>query len=147
MAGLPRSSSAAMSRSGASVWLCSRPCIGPVCAGRACTTAEREAPCPDEDLGGPPLPSRRHLRRRRLHLRPLLGGGDAGRVVPLRPRGKGSPRRPSRGDRLFLARLPARRAAGAALRLPRAWAMGSGEGPALQPEEAAARPLREGGGG
>ena len=49
-----------------------------------------------------------------------------------------------RGRRLRLARLPAGGRPGPALRLPRARAVRPGDGPALQPEQAAARPLRQG---
>ena len=54
------------------------------------------------------------------------------------------PGRAHRGGRVRLALLPAIGAARPALRLPRARAVGPGEGAALQPREAAPRPLREG---
>ena len=50
----------------------------------------------------------------------------------------------ARGRRLRLARLPAQRRAGPALRLPGARPLRSRRGPALQPEQAAARPVRQG---
>ena len=50
----------------------------------------------------------------------------------------------ARVHRRGLARLPARRAAGDGLRLPRARAVRAGAGPSLQSEQAAARSLREG---
>ncbi len=54
-------------------------------------------------------------------------------------------RRPARAGRLRLARLPAGRGARPALRLPRRRAARARAGPALQPAQAAHRPLREGG--
>ncbi len=50
----------------------------------------------------------------------------------------------ARGRRLRLARVPARRRAGAALRLPGARPVRPGARAAVQPEQAAARPVREG---
>ena len=50
----------------------------------------------------------------------------------------------ARGRRLRLARLPARRRPGPALRLPGARPVRPAHGPAVQPEQAAARPVRQG---
>ena len=52
--------------------------------------------------------------------------------------------RPARGRRLRLARLRARPAARPALRLPRARALRPRARPPLRPEQAAARPVRQG---
>ena len=58
--------------------------------------------------------------------------------------GDRDPGRPARGRRVRLARLPAHRGAGPALRLPDPRPVRPRQGPAVQPEQAADRPLREG---
>ena len=67
--------------------------------------------------------------------------------MPVRRRRQRAPHRPARGDRPHPPRLPARRRSGAALRLPGARAVEAGRWPAVQPAQAADRPLRQGGGG
>ncbi|MEK8105779.1 hypothetical protein NKG94_12670 [Micromonospora sp. M12] len=52
--------------------------------------------------------------------------------------------RAARGRRVRVARIPAGHRAGPALRLPGARSVRPGERPALQPEQAADRPVREG---
>ena len=100
------------------------------------------------DLARQGLPARRHVRRQRDQLRPVQRGGRPGRAVPVRGRPPRSdqrdPGRADRGRRLRLALLPAQRAAGAALRLPGARPVGPDERPPVQPEQAAARPVRQG---
>ena len=100
------------------------------------------------DLAGAGLPAGCDVRRQRHQLRALQRGRRAGRALPVRARprrpGQGDPGRADRGRRLRLALLPADRAAGPALRLPRARPLGPRERAALQPEQAAARPLRQG---
>ena len=59
-------------------------------------------------------------------------------------RADGDPRPAARGRRLRLARLPAHRRAGPALRLPDPRPVRPRQGAALQPEQAADRPLRQG---
>ena len=102
------------------------------------------------DLARQGLPARRHVRRQRDQLRPVQRGGRPRRAVPVRRRPTRrhhrDPDRAHRGRRLRLALLPPPGAAGTALRLPRARPVGPREGPALQPQQAAARPLREGDG-
>ena len=94
-------------------------------------------------VAGAPLSARRHLRRGRHQLRHLLGGGGRRRAVPVRrPHGGAHPARGA--DRALLPRLPARRAAGPALRLPGPRAVGSAPRHARQPSQAPARPLRQG---
>ena len=68
------------------------------------------------------VPARRDLGRRRRQLRALLRARDQRRALPVRlgRRGDGvADHSAARADRHGLARLPARRAAGPALRLPR----------------------------
>ena len=94
-------------------------------------------------VAGPPVPARRHVRRRGHELRHLLGGRGGGRAVPVRrPHGGAGP--PHGADRALLPRLPARRPAGPALRLPGPRAVGSGPRRARQPRQAPARPVRQG---
>ena len=59
----------------------------------------------------PPVPARRHLRRRRHQLRHLLGGGRGRRALPVRRRHGGARSPLTEPDRALLPRLPARRAA------------------------------------
>ena len=96
------------------------------------------------DLAGSGVPVGRDLRRERHELRPLQRGGRPRRAVPVRRGRQGDPGRADRGRRLRLALLPAHRAARPALRLPRARPARPGPGPALQPEQAADGPLRQG---
>ena len=59
-------------------------------------------------------------------------------------RGRRDPHPAARGHRLRVARLPARRGPGPAVRLPGPRPVRPGAGPALQPGQAAGRPVREG---
>ena len=88
-------------------------------------------------LGATPV-GRRHQLRRRLRRRRR---GDA---VPVRRRGPGDPGPAARLRRRRLARLRPRRRARAGLRLPGRRPVRPGPGPALQPGQAAARPVRPG---
>ncbi|CAA9224272.1 MAG: GH13_11 / GH13 / GH13_13 / GH13_10 / CBM 48 / GH13_37 / GH13_36, partial [uncultured Corynebacteriales bacterium] len=90
------------------------------------------------------VPVGRDVRRDGHQLLALLGGRDPRRAVPVRRRRPGDEDRPPGDRRLRLARLPAQRRPRPALRLPRARAVRPGRGPALQPAQAAARPVREG---
>ena len=81
---------------------------------------------------------------------PLLGDRRAGGAVPVRqldlrraPAHR-DPGRPARGRRLRLARLPAPGRSRPALRLPGAQPARPGPWAALQPDQAAAGPLRQG---
>ena len=93
---------------------------------------------------GKAYPARRHLRRLRHQLRAVQRGRRARRAVPVRRRRHRDPAHAARGRRLRLARLPARRRARPALRLPRARTVRPRSRTALQPEQAAARPVRQG---
>ena len=104
----------------------------------------RLAPWAHADVAGTPLPPGRHLRRDRDELRPVLGGGRTSRALPDRRRRHRDAGEPDRGRRVRVARVPAGDHPGAALRLPRARSVRPGAGPALQPEQAAARPVRQG---
>ena len=76
----------------------------------------------DPCLARPALSARRDVGRRGRQLRPLLRARDRGRALPVRlarRRARVGPDPAARADRPGLARLPARRAARAALRLPR----------------------------
>ncbi len=84
------------------------------------------------------------LRRLRHQLRGVLRGGRAGRALPLRHRGRRNPGRDARGRRLRLALLPAEHRTRPVLRLPGARPPRPGPGAAMQPEQAASRPLRQG---
>ena len=64
--------------------------------------------------------------------------------MPVRRRRHRDPDHAARGGRLRLARLPAEHRAGPALRLPRARPVRPGSRAAVQPEQAAARPVRQG---
>ena len=98
-----------------------------------------------ETWPGRPYPLGRRLRRRRDELLVVLRGRRGGRALPVRRRRGASSGSGHRGSRrLLLARLPAERVARAALRLPGARAVGRRTRPALQPGQAAPRPLREG---
>ena len=93
--------------------------------------------------GLPPEP-RRHLAPRGHQLRRLLPRGHGGLGVPVRRR---RPRGPAPADRAHprgLARRGARGAGRPALRLPRRRPVAPRERPALQPGQAAPRPLRPG---
>ena len=90
------------------------------------------------------VPARRHVRRHRHQLRALLRGRHPGRALPVRGRRHRDPRPAARARRLRLARLPAAHRAGPALRLPRARPVRARARPPVQPEQAAARPVREG---
>ena len=91
------------------------------------------------------LPARRHLGRRGHQLRAVLRGRRAGRAVPVRRRRRSETRVDAdRGGRVRLARLPARRRPGPALRLPGARPVRPRPRAPLQPGQAAARPLRQG---
>ena len=97
------------------------------------------------DLAREALPARRDLRRRGDELRGLRAPRRGARPVPLRPgrpRPGAAPRAGLREDRARLARLPARRPAGRAVRVPRPRPLRAGERPALQPVQAARRPVR-----
>ena len=69
----------------------------------------------------------------------------ARRTVPVRRRRPRDPRSDPRGNRVHPSRVPARRRAGSALRLPRARAVVAAAGRAQQPAEVAARSVRQGG--
>ena len=96
------------------------------------------------DLARHGVSARRDLRRLRHQLRAVQRGRRTRRALPVRRRRRRDPLRAARGRRLRLARLPARRRAGPALRLPRARPVRPAQRAALQPEQAAARPVREG---
>ncbi len=85
----------------------------------------------------------RDLRRCRDQLRLVLQRGGPGGPVPARRRGRGDQGHPERDGRVRLARLPARRRPGPALRLPGTRALRPGRRAPLQPGQAAARPVRE----
>ena len=97
-------------------------------------------------VAGQALSARGDLGRQGRQLRALLGERREGGALPLR-RGR-APRAPPHHaagvHRRDLARLPARRPPGPALRLPRLRPVRSEARPPLQPEQAAARSLREG---
>ena len=93
-------------------------------------------------LAGTDVSPRCHLRRRRHQLRGLLRGRPPNRVVPAARRRFRNGGGAARDGRLRPARLPARRHAGPALRLPGARPVRTGAGPPLQLGEAAARPVR-----
>ncbi len=93
-----------------------------------------------------PEPPRRQLGRPRRQLRALLGERRARRALPLRrPRAaRARAHRAARVHRRDLARLPAGRAPGPALRLSRLRPLRAGARPPLQPPQAAARSLCQG---
>src|SRR5262249_52944074 len=95
-------------------------------------------------LAGSAVSAGRQLRRGRHQLLALLGGGRARRAVALRRAGRGPPPPAAREHGSVLARIRAGRRARPALRLPGLRALGAGAWPSLQPEQAAARPLRQG---
>ncbi|CAA9345726.1 MAG: GH13_11 / GH13 / GH13_13 / GH13_10 / CBM 48 / GH13_37, partial [uncultured Nocardioidaceae bacterium] len=95
-------------------------------------------------LARSPLPPRCDVRRHRHELRAVQRGRRPRGALPVRRGGHRDPRRGHRGRRLRLALLPAAGAARAALRLPRPRAAQPLPRAALQPEQAAARPLRQG---
>ena len=86
--------------------------------------------------------ARRDLGRARDELLAILRSRGARRAVPVRRGRQRDARRAARAHRVLLARLPARRRPGPALRLPRARAVGSGERASLQSRQAAARSVR-----
>src|SRR3954447_11240828 len=89
---------------------------------------------------------RRPLGRHGYQLRAVVGGGAGGRPLPVRRR-RHRAAAPARGDDPpGLARPVDRRRTGPALRLPRPRPVRPGVGSPLQPRQAAARPLRAGGG-
>ena len=93
---------------------------------------------------GQPVPARRDAVGRRHELRRGLQRGRRDDAVPVRRRGPGNPDTAAGLRRRRLARLRPRGRARAGLRVPRHRPLRSGAGPALQPGEAAARPLRPG---
>ena len=100
---------------------------------------------PARGLAGAAVPARGDLGRRRDELLALLRARRARRAVPVRRRrATRRARRAARAHRLQLARLPAGRRPGPALRLPRPRAVRPRAGPPLQPGQAAARPVRQG---
>ena len=105
----------------------------------------RTARCRARDLARKALPARGRLRRRRHQLRPLLRGRRARRRVPLRSGRQRTMRHPALRDRADLARVPAGDRPRPALRVPRARPVAPRGGSALQPRQAAARPVRQGG--
>ena len=114
---------------------------------RAQTGAGNRGGTPVESWPGTPYPLGATLRRQRHQLRAVQRGGRAGRAVPHPRRGRGAhggADRAHRGGRVRLALLPADGAAGAALRLPRPRTLGSRARAAVQPQQAAPRPLRQG---
>ena len=96
------------------------------------------------DLAGARLPVGRDVRRERHQLRAVQRGRRAGATCACSTGRRRDPGRAHRGRRLRLARLPAAGAARPALRLPGHRPVGPRAGAALQPEQAAARPLRQG---
>ena len=90
------------------------------------------------------ISARRDLGRRGRKLRALLGERREGRTLPLRPAraARGRADRAARVYRFDLARLPARRSPGFALRLSRVRTVRSSQRPPLQPPQAAARSVR-----
>ena len=93
---------------------------------------------------GSPYPLGATSRRRRDQLQRVLRGGRAGRALPVRRGRHRGAHRAHRGRRPLLARVPAGRVVGPALRLPGPRPVGPRRGPALQPEQAADRPVRQG---
>ena len=91
------------------------------------------------------LSTGRHLRWPGRQLRPVQRQRREGRALPVRcPRpARARAGRAARVHRPGLARLPARRPARPALRLPRLRALRPEGGPPLQSSQAAARPLRQ----
>ena len=116
------------------------------CAARAGGGAEDGGRDDAADLAGERLPARGPVRRRGDELRDLLRGGRAGGAVPVRRPGgrrrRGDPHPAPGGGRLRVARVSAGRHAGAQVRVPGARALRPAAGPALQPGEAAPRPVR-----
>ncbi len=105
----------------------------------------RDTPPPGLETDRGPAPSARgHLGRTGGELRPVLGPRHQGRALPVRPvrRNRTRPHRAARIHRRGLARLPAGCPTGHRLRLPGARPVRAGRRPSLQPEQAAARPLR-----
>ncbi len=97
-------------------------------------------------LRGAAVPAGRHVGWARRQLRAVLGACDQGRALPVRLGGRAGDRahRAAGVHRRGLARLPAGRAAGHRLRLPRARPVRARCRAPLQPEQAAARPVRAG---
>ncbi len=100
-------------------------------------------------LAGEPPAAGGDLAAGEHELRGLRPGGHRRRALPVRPRPRRrrdrDPLHADRDDAGHLARRRAGPARRAALRLPRGRALGAGSRPAVQPGEAAARPLRPGG--
>ena len=94
-------------------------------------------------LAGHRLPAGRHLRRCRDQLLVVLRGRRPGRAVPDRQGRHRGADQPRRGRRIRLARLPADRHPGSALRLPGARPVGSRGRAPLRPQQAAARSVRQ----
>ena len=96
---------------------------------------------------GSQLSAGRDLGRIRHQLRSVLGARGKGRVVPVRRRRRAGDRarRPARVHPRDLARLPARRAPPATLRLPGVRAVRAEGRAPLQPPQAAARSVCQGG--
>ena len=96
------------------------------------------------DLARQGLSPRCHVRRQRHQLRPVQRGRRARGAVPVRRRrprqDHRDARRADRGRRLRLARLPAVGAAGPALRLPRARAVGPEQGQRCNPASCCSTP-------
>ena len=99
---------------------------------------------PQEVWRGKAYPLGAYLRRLRHELRAVQRGRRACRAVPVRRRRHRDPDHAARGRRVRLARLPPQHRAGPALRLPRARALRPRRRPPVQPEQAAAGPLRQG---
>ena len=82
------------------------------------------------------------MERTRNELRPLLGSGDGGGALPVRPRAQGDAHPPPQPHRVRVARLRGGRRPGPALWLSRSRRLGAGERTALQPRQRAPRSLR-----
>ena len=93
---------------------------------------------------GEPFPLGPSLGRERHQFLDHIGERRSRRALPVRRGRRRDPLRASAPDGAQLARVPARRRPGPALRLSRLRALGSRAGAPLQPQQAPDRPLREG---
>ena len=148
----PPSAAARRARPGWAEALKPRPIFSPGCPGEGprcdanhCHPAVRRGTkvcCANHTiarLAGHPVSARRHLGRRRRQLRAVLRARDARRALPVRlgrRRGRIADDSAARADRHGLARLPAGRPAGAALRLSRPRPVRAAPRPSLQPAQA-----------
>ena len=114
---------------------------GPAAAARVAPMPRRHAPRQAVPAGGH---ARRAGRRRRDELRDRLVRRRQRHLVPVRRDRRGNPDPGAGQRRRRLARVRARRRPGAGLRVPGQRPVGPGARPAVQPGQAAARPVRQG---